>query len=512
MDTTPWRAAPPTSSRSGPPPTTTTNSIAAHRDRLLEEVKTLHREKKALSRENANLKRELASTSAQLDEAVLENAALRRRQSAAAPAVLDEPVAAAAAVQRASDAARNRRPAAPPRPAAPAATGFGLAAPAAKPAKRAATGRLEGLARPAARPRAAGGALAKLQSNPLAKKLGTAEGMHGLMDGLYLKSVWNASLAKDFARALVDDVWRGAAPKTAALHGSLEMAAWKSLQPPAAAAAWDRDRDFAPHPFDTGEDRPTGAPGLGLHERSMREAKVTLRKWRHARSGAALPCPLRVDGVVFLHQLAAHLDGKGLAKLEAVCRYFWVPRGDALADDHGPCELAARYNLVRLSARPALLPVADFSTKTHCAAWQFRCDLGRKLARLRARNAYGRAVAAWKARVVAARQEEKDAALAAELAEAEERELQEERDREDAARRAAEAAARVEEDDDDKVAYRPGEIIARLADAARDEMGADRPSRWPDAERPAPKKRARVVAARPAPPPKKFFPLFAPKK
>ena len=65
---------------------------------------------------------------------------------------------------------------------------------------------------------------------------------------------------------------------------------------------------------------------------------------------------------------------------------------------------------------------------------------------------------------------------------------------------------------DDKVAYRPGEIIARLADAARDEMGADRPSRWPDAERPAPKKRVRVVAAHPAPPLKKFFPLFAPKK
>ena len=261
-------------------------SVTAHRDGLIAEVRDLQRAKKSLGRQNEQLKRDLAAACGERDAAVLENAALRRRRAAAAGGG-----AAAAAGPGSSDAARNARAAAaaaavadnkPPRPAfAPPPTGaFGLAKRADRPAAPRPASGLAALARmplPAGAARA-GGPEAK---KPRPAKAGAAA--MRLIDGLYLTSVWNGDLAADYAAALVDDVWRGAAPPTAALSGSLELRAWKSLQPRAVADAWDAGRDFLGHPFDDASDAPRRSPD---RRRPAREPNLAERSMREARAGA----------------------------------------------------------------------------------------------------------------------------------------------------------------------------------------------------------------------------------
>ena len=147
-----------------------------------------------------------------------------------------------------------------------------------------------------------------------------------------------------------------------------------------------------------------------------------------------------------------------------------------------------------------------------------------------ARNAYGRRFDEWKLVVREEIEEERAAAAALAEEEAQERARQEEEDRLQAEALAADEAAKAPK----APAYKPGEIIARLAEDRRDEMTNDRPSRWRDSTTgptrkkthdrddddflhghaldPAPPKRVRVVAKDPPPPPKAFFPLFTKKK
>ena len=347
-------------------------SVTAHRDALLAEVKTLQRDKHHLRRDVETLRRDLAATSSARDAAVLEAASLRRRLSTAAPRV-ESPGAPP------PPRARPRAPP-PPKPISGAAqrraasNGFGLAAPSAG----------FGLA-PARPPR-------PTQIAPARKKKKRAQSnMNGLIDGLYLTSVWNDELAADYTRALLDDVWKGNVPPVAALSGALELRAWRLAGPKDQVKEWESD-NHGPHPFDSGEDRRMIAArngrkqarrrhvldddaedawaqaaqssevgSMGLPERSMREARVCLAKWRLAATER--PCPLLPDDL-FLSHVGPCLDGSSLACLQASSRYFWVPRKTM-----GPCAAIAL---------PAARPAADV---LYCGAVRaFATKVGRRRA------------------------------------------------------------------------------------------------------------------------------------
>jgi hypothetical protein len=380
-------------------------SVTAHRDALLAEVKTLQRDKHHLRRDVETLRRDLAATSSARDAAVLEAASLRRRLSTAAPRV-ESPGAPP------PPRARPRAPP-PPKPISGAAqrraasNGFGLAAPSSG----------FGLA-PARPPRPAPIAPARK------KKKRAQSNMNGLIDGLYLTSVWNDELAADYTRALLDDVWKGNVPPVAALSGALELRAWRLAGPKDQVREWERDNQPCAHPFDSGEDRRTIAArngrkqarrrhvldddaedawaqaaqssevgSMGLPERSMREARVCLAKWRLAATER--PCPLLPDDL-FLAHLGPCLDGASLANLQASSRYFWVPR-PAL----GPCATIALAQL----GQPQ-----TFYTVAPCERLQRRLDVGARLKVLRARNKFHRALSEWKDEVRRQRAAEKAAA------------------------------------------------------------------------------------------------------
>ena len=379
-------------------------SVTQHRDALLAEVKTLQRDKHHLRRDVETLRRDLAATSSARDAAVLEAAALRRRLSTAAPPV-ESPGAPP------PPRARPRAPP-PPKPISGAAqrraasNGFGLAAPSSG----------FGLA-PARPPR-------PTQIAPARKKKKRAQSnMNGIIDGLYLTSVWNDELAADYTRALLDDVWKGNVPPVAALSGALELRAWRLAGPKDQVKEWESD-NHGPHPFDSGEDRRMIAArngrkqarrrhildddaedawaqaaqssevgSMGLPERSMREARVCLAKWRLAATER--PCPLLPDDL-FLAHLGPCLDGSSLACLQASSRYFWVPRKTI-----GPCAAIA----LRQLGQPQ-----TFYTVAPCERLQRRLDVGARLKVLRARNKFHRALSEWKDEVRRQRAAEKAAA------------------------------------------------------------------------------------------------------
>ena len=378
-------------------------SVTAHRDALLAEVKTLQRDKHHLRRDVETLRRDLAATSSARDAAVLEAASLRRRLSTAAPRV-ESPGA--------PPPPRARQPPKPPKPISGAAqrraasNGFGLAAPSSG----------FGLA-PARPPR-------PTQIAPARKKKKRAQSnMNGLIDGLYLTSVWNDELAADYTRALLDDVWKGHVPPVSALSGALELRAWRLAGPKDQVKEWESD-NHGPHPFDSGEDRRMIAArngrkqarrrhvldddaedawaqaaqssevgSMGLPERSMREARVCLAKWRLAATER--PCPLLPDDL-FLAHLGPCLDGASLANLQASSRYFWVPRPQI-----GPCATIALQQL----GQPQ-----TFYTVAPCERLQRRLDVGARLKVLRARNKFHRALSEWKDEVRRQRAAEKAAA------------------------------------------------------------------------------------------------------
>ena len=379
-------------------------SVTQHRDALLAEVKTLQRDKHHLRRDVETLRRDLAATSSARDAAVLEAASLRRRLSTAAPRV-ESPGAPP------PPRARPRAPP-PPKPMSGAAqrraasNGFGLAAPSAG----------FGLA-PARPPRPA-------QIAPARKKKKRAQSnMNGLIDGLYLTSVWNDELAADYTRALLDDVWKGTVPPVSALSGALELRAWRLAGPKDQVKEWESD-NHGPHPFDSGEDRRMIAArngrkqarrrhvldddaedawaqaaqssevgSMGLPERSMRQARVCLAKWRLAATER--PCPLLPDDL-FLSHVGPCLDGSSLACLQASSRYFWVPRPQI-----GPCATIALQQL----GQPQ-----TFYTVAPCERLQRRLDVGARLKVLRARNKFHRALSEWKDEVRRQRAAEKAAA------------------------------------------------------------------------------------------------------
>ena len=132
---------------------------------------------------------------------------------------------------------------------------------------------------------------------------------------------------------------------------------------------------------------------MGLPERSMREARVCLAKWRLAATER--PCPLLPDDL-FLAHLGPCLDGSSLACLQASSRYFWVPR-PAL----GPCAAIALAQL----GQPQ-----TFYTVAPCERLQRRLDVGERLKVLRARNKFHRALSEWKDEVRRQRAAEKAAA------------------------------------------------------------------------------------------------------
>jgi hypothetical protein len=379
-------------------------SVTAHRDALLAEVKTLQRDKHHLRRDVETLRRELAATSSARDAAVLEAASLRRRLSTAAPRV-ESPGA--------PPPPRARQPPKPPKPISGAAqrraasNGFGLAAPSSG----------FGLA-PARPPR----------PPPIApvrkKKKRPQSNMNGIIDGLYLTSVWNDELAADYTRALLDDVWKGNVPPVAALSGALELRAWRLAGPKADVRAWEAENQPI-HPFDSGEDRRMIAArngrkqarrrhvldddaedawaqaaqssqigSMGLPERSMREARVCLAKWRLAATER--PCPLLPDDL-FLSHVGPCLDGASLANLQASSRYFWVPRTNGI----GPCAAIALHQL----GQPQ-----TFYTVAPCERLQRRLDVAARLKVLRARNKFHRALCEWKDEVRRQRAAEKAAA------------------------------------------------------------------------------------------------------
>ena len=247
--------------------------------------------------------------------------------------------------------------------------------------------------------------------------------MNGLIDGLYLTSVWNDELAADYTRALLDDVWKGNVPPVAALSGALELRAWRLAGPKDQVREWEAENQPI-HPFDSGEDRRIIAArngrkqarrrhvldddaedawaqaaqssevgSMGLPERSMREARVCLAKWRLAATER--PCPLLPDDL-FLAHLGPCLDGSSLACLQASSRYFWVPR-PAL----GPCATIA----LRQLGQPQ-----TFYTVAPCERLQRRLDVGARLKVLRARNKFHRALSEWKDEVRRQRAAEKEAA------------------------------------------------------------------------------------------------------
>ena len=144
-------------------------------------------------------------------------------------------------------------------------------------------------------------------------------------------------------------------PPVAALSGALELRAWRFAGPKAEVREWERGQPAVCPPFDSGEDRRMIAArngrkqarrrhvldddaedawaqaaqssevgSMGLPERSMREARVCLAKWRLAATER--PCPLLPDDL-FLAHVGPCLDGSSsLANLQASSRYFWVPR------------------------------------------------------------------------------------------------------------------------------------------------------------------------------------------
>ena len=388
-------------------------SVTQHRDALLAEVKTLQRDKAHLRRDVEALRQDLAATSSARDAAVLETAALRRRMSTAAPSA-PPPIAPPPPRARSRATPPARAPPAAPAagfglPAAPAA-GFGLAAP------RAPRAGAFGIMPPAplrtaSAPAAPRRAPAR-QILPPRKKPRAPANMKGLIDGLYLTSVWNDELAADYTRALLDDVWCGTVPPVAALSGALELRAWRLAGPKAQVKEWEADNQKV-HPFDSGEDTriiaahagrkqarrrlghaldddaedawASAAQGsivgsMGLPERSMREARVTLAKWRHASTNR--PCPILPDDV-FLSHIGPCLDGNALACLEASCRYFWVPRKHGL----GPSKAVAAKQLG---------PCETFYTASPCERLQKRLDVGARLQVLRARNRFQSALREWK--------------------------------------------------------------------------------------------------------------------
>ena len=133
---------------------------------------------------------------------------------------------------------------------------------------------------------------------------------------------------------------------------------------------------------------------MGLPERSMREARVCLAKWRLAATER--PCPLLPDDL-FLSHVGPCLDGSSLANLQASSRYFWVPRKNNL----GPCAAIALHQL----GQPR-----TFYTVAPCERLQRRLDVGERLKVLRARNMFHRALSEWKDEVRRQRAAEKAAA------------------------------------------------------------------------------------------------------